>query len=217
MKKIMVASALVLALSPIAAAAQDVNVIPIDSREFDGTLKQKSPIREAIETKKSQIKDTQEKLREVAQKATTTRKELKDLRADDRGFKHEIAKMRATVATKVYNATIARLEKLADRIQGRIDKVKANGGVTTEAEGFLATAKTNISDAKAHIVTMQSADISTSTASTTARANFESVKTEAKVARQLLTQAKQNLQKAVNALARLNKEVKSATSTPSTN
>lgn len=186
----------------------------------------RSVITDLIRIKKDEIRDTQEKLREVAQKSSKVRDDDGDDDDDNRpkliddkgGFRKEIAKVRSIVAAKVYNATIVRLEKLVERIQSRTDKVKAEGGITTTAQGFVDAAKINISDAKAHIVLMQSADISTSTASTTARANFENVKDEAKIAKKLLQDAKQNLQKAVNALARLNKEIKSnnATSTPAT-
>lgn len=179
-------------------------------------------VRSEIETRKAEIKDAQRKIMEVSAKAEVRQEDRKGDNDEDRGdFREGIAKMRAAVAAKVYTATIVRLEKLVLRIESRIEKIKDAGGATTEAQGFVDAAKLNISDAKLRMTAMMSSDLSTTTASTTLKANFEAVKTEAKAARELLTKAKQNLQKAVNALAGTEKLLKinkgkNATSTPAT-
>src|SRR3989338_7890237 len=52
-----------------------------------------------------------------------------------------LAKRRVENVTRAMLATIDRLEKIIVRIESRIEKVKGEGGNTTEVESFVALAK----------------------------------------------------------------------------
>ena len=127
-------------------------------------------------------------------------------------FRGKVVTNRVNVATRVFDATIARLNKIIDRINSRIAKVKAAGGTTADAEAQVALAKTSIASAQAHVNTIKGIDVSsTGTSTTTAMAAFNTLKAEVKAARQDLQSAKQDLMKAVELLARQNVGIHAST------
>lgn len=200
MKKFTIIPALLLVLvSASPAMAQD------DSINIKDTVKSE------IESKKAEV---QNKIKENQQKLKEDRAKKEDRKEEKAGFHGEIIKMRASVATKVFDATLERLAKLIERIESRSAKLRTEGMVTTDVDAAVAAAKANIADAKTHITIMNSIDLST-VSSTTAKTNFKRVKSEAKLVREALTKAKQNLQKAVKALAKFEKEHKKTASTTS--
>lgn len=165
-------------------------------------------VRSELEAKRAeiqtQIKENQDKLQEARDNIKNLGQENKDLRTM---FRFDIAKHRADIAGRVFNASIDRLNKLIDRINSRITKLNAAGASTTDATNFVNLAKGNITDAQTHMSILTSLDVSTTTlATTTAKQNWDTVKSEAKIIRDFLVKAKQNLQKAVNVLARLQKD-----------
>ena|SRR3989344_967756 len=74
-------------------------------------------------------------------------------------FKAEVIKRKALNVAQVFNRVIEKLENILKRVESRIAKVKAEGGVTTESEGFVAEAKTHLSEARAKVAVFASLDL----------------------------------------------------------
>lgn len=96
---------------------------------------------------------------------------------------------------KVLNATANRLDKIASRIESRIEKIKAEGEQTTDAEASVKLAKENLAEARVHINLIVST--ASSTASTTDSSIFDKIRTEAKTSKDSLIEARRNLSKAI--------------------
>lgn len=128
------------------------------------------------------------KMRIEERKASTTARRVE--------MQQGVAKRLADHTAKVLSATIERLEKIASRIESRIEKLKAEGGVTTEAEGFVAEAKVHLSQARQGVEIFTSIDLSADKAKEnfeTVRATAATVKEELKAARESLMQAARSL------------------------
>lgn len=163
----------------------------------------------------AQIKTNEARLKNVRQDLTSLGQKSKS------EIRFDVAKQRAEIVAKVFDANISRLQKLIQRIESRRSIYVSLGASTTDASSFVTAARANISDATLHLNIIRSLDVSTSTqATSTALTNWNSVKSETKIVRDLLVKAKQNLQKAVNVLAKLEKQYPDAningTSTAST-
>ncbi|HRH25341.1 MAG TPA: hypothetical protein PLD99_00080 [Parcubacteria group bacterium] len=229
MKKLSIVLSLLLAIVAIPALAEDGQTsgrgvrddFEAKKAEIQGKIKEnKDKMKEERELLKGEIKDKREEMKE-------DRKELRDDRQEDRQDKREdrredrqdkredrredrgekSVKVRADVAVRVLEATITRLETLATRIDSRIAKIGSTGTSTTEATGFVASARTDIGTAKTHIANIKGIDLSSDTASSTAtstnKVNRDKIKSEAKLAKEALVSAKQNLMKALNAIKRI--------------
>ena len=106
-----------------------------------------------------------------------------------------LALRKANHVKEVILATIARLERIIERIESRIEKIKARGGETTEAEGFVATAKDNLADATEAVN-----NFPTDFTSDKAQKNFETIRAAAAVAKESIRTAHTNLKNAVRSL-----------------
>jgi hypothetical protein len=181
----------------------------VHSQDLLNQGKIKAEVRTAVEAKKAEIKNQQEQLKNTAKtlrenekehRASTTA-EIKDLRKDMKenrdDLRSDIVKIRVSNTARVITATITRLEKITERIQSRLTKVQANGGTTTQAQVLVDAAKVNIADAKVQVGIIASLQVGSTTSSTTAATNFEGIKAAAKVARESLESARQNLMKSV--------------------
>jgi len=109
------------------------------------------------------------------------------------------------IATRIFNATVNRLENIADRMDSRIAKIEAAGANTSVAETGVAAARVDIEDAKAHASVFANLDLSTNES---AKANMDKARTEAKAAKDELKSAYDNLKKALEEMKRLEKTVK---------
>ncbi|MDO8589736.1 MAG: hypothetical protein Q7R69_00465 [bacterium] len=144
-----------------------------------------------LETRRAEM-DTKREAKRVEAEAKRVEAQSKRV-----AFQEEAAKRQVENVTKVILATIGRLEtNIIVRVESRIAKVKARGGVTTESEGFIAAAKVNLANAKAVVATFAGIDLS----SEKARENFEKIRTAAKEAREHIRAAHQNLMMAVRSL-----------------
>ena len=101
--------------------------------------------------------------------------------------------------TKRYEDTVAREKAITAKIISRIDKIKTNGGNTTEAEKFVNDAKTKLASAKSAYESMKTLVINTSNASTT-KETLTSLKSSTQTINKLLRDAHQLLQKTVGSL-----------------
>lgn len=152
-----------------------------------------------LETKRADM-DAKREVKRVEAETKRAESELRRASSTEKriAFQQEAAKRQLENATRVILATIERLEKnLIVRIESRIAKVKAEGGVTSESEGFLATAKTHLSEARTVVGTFASIDLT----SVKARENFEKVRAAAKEAREHIRTAHQALMMAVRSLS----------------
>ncbi|MDB5253972.1 MAG: hypothetical protein JWL80_38 [Parcubacteria group bacterium] len=187
---------------------------------LEGNLREKTEVHaNATNTVRTEIKKVleqkKENVKEVREKAKESKEALKDeLHQVKVEFKSGEAKGRQEMAVTVLNATIGRLENIISRIESRLAKFEASGIVTTEARADVNLAKTDLVSVRAHVATLSALDLTGST--TTQAANFKIAQTEAKAAREGLTSARQNLEKALRVVRDLEKKVKgTATSTSS--
>jgi chromosome segregation ATPase len=111
-------------------------------------------------------------------------------------LQQSIAKRQADHAGKKLLATIERLEKLADRIESRIEKVEALGGNASTSERFLAEARAHLSEARVALEAFSSVDLS----GTRLAENFERVRAAALEVKEHLRLAHRNLVNAILSL-----------------
>lgn len=107
-----------------------------------------------------------------------------------------VAKRQAEQAGKVISATIERLDKIIARLESRIAKIKASGIDTTVAEGFVAEAKTHLSEARKSVEAFASIDLSADKA----KDNFAKVRARAAEAKTHIKAAHESLTKAIRSL-----------------
>ena len=86
---------------------------------------------------------------ERKQEMQDRRDEMQKKQMEKRG---EILKRNAMKMIERMNAAIERLEKLADRIDSRITKLKEKGVDTTKTIAYLVNARAKIADAKTAVI-----------------------------------------------------------------
>ncbi|MEX2013712.1 MAG: hypothetical protein WD897_02245 [Parcubacteria group bacterium] len=152
---------------------------------------------------------------QIDAKREATRVEFEAKRAETEAkrvdFQQSAAKRQVENAARVILATIERLENIIVRIESRIAKVKARGGLTAESERFVAVAKVNLSDARVVVGTFAGVDLS----SERARENFERIRTAAAEAREHIRAAHQNLMMAVRSLGSVEANVEATVTSTS--
>lgn len=121
-------------------------------------------------------------------KASTTAKRIE--------VKQNIAKMQMTRAIKVFTVTIEHLENILARVESRIAKVKAEGGVTTQSEGFVAEVKTHLSAAKTDLAALSAIQITAENSTD----NFEVVREAGQKVKAHIRLAHESLMKALRSL-----------------
>ncbi len=202
-------------LSPVFAYgvhAEDVR----STTTVNGEVKITSPLERKVEERKpelktpplmekrTEIKDLRGDLKtEVKQIKASTTEGIKEKREE---FRANEARMRVRNVTRVMNATIERLNGIIARMESRITKLKAAGAVTVDAEASISAAKSDLLTVKTNVDAINSLDLSGST--TTSQTNFETIKTDAGIARESLTSARKNLEKALQFLMKIQKTVK---------
>lgn len=122
-----------------------------------------------------------------------------------------IAKRAAEHTGKKLLATIERLEKLADRIDSRIEKIEAAGGTASTSERFLADARGHLSKARVALEAYSSVDLS----GTRLADNFERVRAAAAEVKEHLRLAHRSLVDAIRSL-KPGRTTNNATSTRAT-
>lgn len=102
-------------------------------------------------------------------------------------------------AVQLLNAMILRLSGIADRIDARIDVLAADGVDVTSAESALASARTEIDEAEAAVVSLSDA-ISDALASETPRDSLQTTRAVAATAKAAIRSAHEALRSAAQAL-----------------
>ncbi|MFZ2621140.1 MAG: hypothetical protein WAX85_01440 [Minisyncoccia bacterium] len=172
-----------------------------------GTLPPPRPLQQIKDARieaKGEIRDIKEKL------ASTT----KDLRGEIKdNIKGKIEDRMEKRIDNRYNRMLTRFQATIDReitimgkINTRIEKIKANGGNTTEAENYVATAKTMLDKAKADLEILKGLSITQATqenSSTTIKALRDGLMAMRKAGGDVekdLRDAHKNMEKAVGSL-----------------
>lgn len=107
-----------------------------------------------------------------------------------------VAKRLASHTGEIINSAIERLEKIADRIDSRITKLKADNQDTTDSEKYLAEARAHLTDAKTALANYSALDISADKLGE----SFAKVRTVASEIKATLKEAHQSLMSSVRAL-----------------
>ncbi len=189
-----IAILLVVVASP--ALAQDVRV-NVSDRTTSTPVKVRVEVKEEMKTNVEARRASMEE-----RKASSTERRVE--------MQRSLAKKKADHTSRVLTATVERLEKIILRVESRIAKIKAQGGVTAESEAFVAEAKNHLTLAKANIVLFASLDLS----GEKAQENFEKVRALASETKGHIREAHTSLKNAVRALGGVRAEVeRSATST----
>lgn len=138
---------------------------------------------------------------EADAKRESMRVEAKDKRtavqAKRVAFQQDVAKRKTERTAQVILATVGRLENIIARLESRIVKIRARGGVTSESEKFVTAARGNLFNARAAVNTFTNIELSSEKAAD----NFEKIRTAAAGAREHLRATHRNLTMAVRALA----------------
>ncbi|MDP2641922.1 MAG: hypothetical protein Q8P21_01360 [bacterium] len=190
----------VFALGASPAFAQDASIdATVETRtvQTETRMKANADLRAEAEARRAEAEtrraeaDARREAKRVeaeARRASSTAKRVE--------FQQGIAKRKVENTARVILATIERLEKIIVRIESRIDKVEARGGVTTETEAFVAAARANLSEARVTVEAFANIDLS----GDQARENFERIRAAAREAREDVRTAHQNLMMAVRTL-----------------
>lgn len=218
MKKNYLALVFALAL-PLAAAAQvpdletsantDVRAVQLELRMNASDLRgNASTTRALIEQKRADMDLRRETMRAQAEAKRAEVKAKVETRQVE--LKEEVVEKKLGNTARVMSATIERLENIASRISSRIEKIKARGGETADAERYLAEAKSNIGSAKLSVAALASVELS----GETIKEDFERIRSVASEVREYLRSAHENLMLSVRALNSSEVKVETSTSTP---
>ena len=171
--------------SSVSAQEASINA-SVDTR----AIQVQAQIRAEIEARRVQADERRETLRVEAEsrRASSTARRIE--------FQQDIAKRQVENTARVILATIGRLENIIVRLESRIAKIKARGGLTSESEGFVAAARANLSDARLAVDAFVSIDLS----SERALENFQRIRAAAAEAREHIRAAHRNLMMAVRSL-----------------
>ncbi len=133
--------------------------------------------------------------RRAANKAEFEQRRV-DLKAKQTTIREDLAKRKLANTVRLMRAAIVRLENAIKRIEARITKVDEQGGDTTEAESYIALAKTDLGKAKQVVDTFSSIEPT----GFTLQENFERIRIAAAQARELIRSAHKNTMLALRSL-----------------
>lgn len=102
-------------------------------------------------------------------------------------------------ATKMLTVTSERFDKIIERIESRIEKVKTAGGNTADAEKFVSAAKTDLAEVKSMILNLPKVEV-TDADSASAPRNFETLRSAVKIVKEEMRSVHENLKNAVASL-----------------
>ena len=168
-------------------------------------LEKQKEMREETKNRIDTLRDEAKDRRENAStsRATTTREERKENRVDERMQRQrEIIKAHFTKMMRRLDAAVLRLEKLAARMDTRIDKLTAKGVDMTKAKEKMTIARGKIADAKQAIADARTA--------ADALVNSEKPKELFGDIRKLIKKAEQTVKDAHRALVEALREIKAS-------
>ena len=191
------------ALSALAETTGTIQPLP-PVQERAANLKFRTDMKQKQDDLRKEIKDVRASTtREIRDERASTTREVRGMRNEIRG---EEMKNRVDNTVKMLTANANRFDMIVTRIESRVSKIKSAGGNTTTIEAGLSGVKTSLLSVRSHITTISSIDLSG--ASTTIKANFEQVKTEAKAVKDIFQSVRQALDRIVNDIRVVEKTVK---------
>jgi len=163
-----------------------------------------------IKTLRGELQDKRQEVRtELQQKRgeikTSISQEREKIKAERVQFVNERVGKLVDQMIKRFNTALERLVKIADRVDSRIAKVKANGKDTSLAEKSVSDARAKIEQAKTDIAKIPGL-INEAVATTTPKERFSGLRELANTIRGELESARTSLKKAVKILRELNPE-----------
>ncbi|KND48019.1 MAG: hypothetical protein AB201_00255 [Parcubacteria bacterium C7867-006] len=158
--------------------------------------------------------DTRAEIKNIASSTQAQINALKDL------IKNKVEKRYGKMFDR-FQATIDREKIIMAKINSRIDKIKANGGSTTEAEKLVASAKTHIDEAQKNldaleVIANEDKEIASSTTDRLSTTTIKSMRNSAQEIEKHLREAHKDLLKSVGVLRGVS-QLKNASSTKETN
>lgn len=175
----------------------------------------KERIASTSEARKEKVEDMKNRI------ASSTQARKENAQERFARIKEQLAKNFRNMVERI-QATIERQEKIIAKINTRIEKIKSGGGNTSEAEGYIAEAKTNIDKAKVALETLRtkSLEASNNLSSTTVavkKETMDKMREENKKITDGLKEAHRSLEKAIASLKGLSSIAPNASSTSGTN
>ena len=173
------------AFSSVSAQEASLNA-SLDTR----AIQAQAQVRAEVEARRVQADERREaaRIEAEAKRAQTQSKRVE--------FQQAVAKRQVENTARVILATIERLENIIVRLESRMAKIKAQGGVTSESETFVAAARANLSDARLAVDAFVSIDLS----SERALENFQRIRATAAETREHIRAAHRNLMMAARSL-----------------
>jgi hypothetical protein len=180
----------------------NVSIMATTTNKVRIEMKAKVESRQASSTERKE--EMQEKRDNMKASSTERREELKDRLIERKAssterrieMQQDLAKRKAAYVYKLITATINRLHQIITRLESRIDKVWQNGGNVSASQSFVALAKTDLANASSSVKLLLTLDLS----GDKAQENFEKVREAAKIAKDHIRKAHDNLKKAIRAL-----------------
>jgi hypothetical protein len=154
----------------------------------------RAELRLSIEARRAEADARMEVMRKEAE---TRRAKMQAAATSSAEFRADTAKSKVDNTARVTLSTVERLNSIITRLESRIAKIKAQGGVTVESEEFVADAKVNLSNARTVVSGFANIDLS----SAQARENYAKIRAAAAEAREHIRLAHQNMMLAVRALS----------------
>lgn len=173
---------------------------------------------ESREEIKNRIELRNTELKELKVKFASSTKERRDQRQESL---RKVAEQRVRKMIERIQATIDREISIANKILSRADKVKTNGGNTTDAEKYVSDAKTNFTQAQTMLDSLKNASstvvtiIDPGTTATSTNEGLGKIRGVVQDIEAVIKEGHKNLEKAVKALGLANKPT--ATTTTQTN
>lgn len=112
---------------------------------------------EVARPKAGVIKDLRQDLKEKRMEIATSTEARIEKRDERRETLLKIAGLKLQNMINRFTDTLSRLDSITNKIISRIEKVKSNGGNTSEAEKYIAEAQKHFSDAKISLTKLESA------------------------------------------------------------
>ncbi len=203
MKKHTLPLALVLALCfPLVGSAQSADLrtrAEMDVRPAEARLKLDAEARTRANASSSEAR-AEMKIEAEARRASSTQRRTE--------MQQSVVQRKVAQTARVLGATIERLERILERVESRIAKVKEAGGDTTVSEASAAQVETHLGNASTSLQTLLAIELTADSY----KENFGMVREAASEVKMHLREAHRSLMEAVRSL-KASVEVETSAST----
>ncbi len=198
--------------APLRAAPIRAEIQKVREDAKEKIAEKKGEVKDARAALASSTKEKRDEIKDMREKMASTTKEMRGERKENR------AENMFTKLSARYDATIAREATISSKIQSRIEKIKAAGGITTDAEKFVTAANMHFDEAKTAIASLKTTldSLTTDTTAGLTKDQMTSIKNGTKEVEKHLKEGHVNLEKALGSLKGLS-QARNATSTKEKN